>query len=389
MDRSPRSERPSVAPESSPISSSAESSRDVAQEDFLFHLYRGSELLQESRVLEAKEELEFAMTMQPLDPKGQDLLGAVYFRLGLYPRAIQIYEDLGARFPRDAAIKINLALAYLKTGQPQPARRVLEEIVHLYPDHKRAWGYLGLALQKLGAFEQAQVAFQRSGHELMAKRMTERHLLTLPPDPDAISPAEPPAALAGGAIVADIDTRDMRFVLDESESPAQGPWHPHEPGSAPVRRQPSGSPGQAATPSTQVDAHNRVGSAERPRSCSHASGMACRHERGLARERGAPGASHRRAGLRHPPRRHARLHGLAPGASDASANARRRHERSPRRRGQPILPHRRRRAHGPRPAAGPEALHHHADRRARILVRWVRRRWLVASSSPSDMKTGD
>ena len=44
-------------------------------------------------VLEAKEELEFALTMQPLDAKGQDLLGTVYFRLGLYPRAIQIYED--------------------------------------------------------------------------------------------------------------------------------------------------------------------------------------------------------------------------------------------------------------------------------------------------------
>ena len=72
----------------------AESTRETEQEDFLFHLYRGSELLQENRVLEAKEELEYALTMQPSDPKGQDLLGAVYFRLGLYPRAIQIYEAL-------------------------------------------------------------------------------------------------------------------------------------------------------------------------------------------------------------------------------------------------------------------------------------------------------
>ena len=80
-------------------SMAAESTRDVAQEDFLFHLYRGSELLQENRVLEAKEELEFALTMQPSDPKGQDLLGAVYFRLGLYPRAIQIYEIARARLP--------------------------------------------------------------------------------------------------------------------------------------------------------------------------------------------------------------------------------------------------------------------------------------------------
>src|SRR5579859_7003035 len=85
----------------------AESTRDVAHEDFLFHLYRGGELLQENRIVEAKEELEFALTMQPLDAKGQDLLAAVYFRLGLYPRAIQIYESLAAQFDRDVSVKTN------------------------------------------------------------------------------------------------------------------------------------------------------------------------------------------------------------------------------------------------------------------------------------------
>src|SRR5579863_3937310 len=89
-----------LIPSSTHTSLAAESTREVVQEDFLFHLYRGSELLQENRVLEAKEELEFALTMQPLDAKGQDLLGAVYFRLGLYPRAIQIYESLVGQFPR-------------------------------------------------------------------------------------------------------------------------------------------------------------------------------------------------------------------------------------------------------------------------------------------------
>jgi len=153
---------------------SSESTRDVAQEDFLFHLYRGSELLQENRVLEAKEELEFALTMQPSDPKGQDLLGAVYFRLGHYPRAIQIYEALEQGFPNDASIKVNLALSYLKTGQPEAARRTLQDATRLNPEHRRAWGYLGLALQKLGELEQAQVAFERGGHPMMARRVTER-----------------------------------------------------------------------------------------------------------------------------------------------------------------------------------------------------------------------
>src|SRR5689334_15831368 len=93
-----------------------------SNEDFLFHLYRGSELLQDNRVQEAKEELERALHLQPRDTKGQDLLAVVYFRLGLYPRAIQIYEQLRRRNTNDTALLLNLSLCYLKTGQPQLAR---------------------------------------------------------------------------------------------------------------------------------------------------------------------------------------------------------------------------------------------------------------------------
>jgi hypothetical protein len=207
--------------------SPSESTRDIVQEDFLFHLYRGSELLQENRVLEAKEELEYALTMQPLDAKGQDLLGAVYFRLGLYPRAIQIYENLERQFPRDTSIKNNLALAYLKTGQPELARRVLQDSVRLQPEHKRAWGYLGLALQKLGELEQAQHAFERGGHALMAKRITERRRQSLPAEL-----LEPPVEEEGVREMAEkafseLDAGGLRFALAEAEAPrpSDGPWH--------------------------------------------------------------------------------------------------------------------------------------------------------------------
>src|SRR5512143_1144 len=91
--------------------------RDVAGEAFLFHLYRGSELLQDNRVHDAKAELEQALRFQPSDPKGQDLLGIVYFRLGLYPRAIAIYERLVQSHPEAIEPRVNLALSYLKTGQ--------------------------------------------------------------------------------------------------------------------------------------------------------------------------------------------------------------------------------------------------------------------------------
>jgi Flp pilus assembly protein TadD len=217
-------ERHSVAPPS------AESSREVVHEDFLFHLYRGSELLQENRVLEAKEELEFALTVQPLDAKGQDLLGTVYFRLGLYPRAIQIYEALEPQFPRDTSIKINLALAYLKTGQAEPARRVLRDAVTFQPEHKRAWGYLGLALQKLGEFEQAQAAFERGGHTLMARRVVEKRRQSLVP-----AMVDPQHGLEAGvrevaeAAFSELDAGDLRFSLAPAQQPRPGDqWHPVE-----------------------------------------------------------------------------------------------------------------------------------------------------------------
>jgi len=160
-----------------------------ATEDFLFHLYRGSELLQDNRVHEAKEELEQALRLQPRDAKGQDLLAVVYFRLGLYPRAIEIYEELMRDFPRDAALAQNLALSYLKTGQPDKARTLLEHLVLTQPDHVRAWSYLGLVHERLGDYEKARTAFERGNQPGMARRMDE--LLATSTEPRSHSGVSP------------------------------------------------------------------------------------------------------------------------------------------------------------------------------------------------------
>lgn len=168
-------------------------SHEVAGEDFLFHLYRGSELLQDNRVHDAKAELEQALKFQPSDPKGQDLLGIVYFRLGLYPRAIAIYEQLVQSHPDAIEPRVNLALSYLKTGQAQAARFELERVVEQNPHHARAWGYLGLAFQRLGDYERASHAFAAGGHDVMARRLLDMAMqaagaaatASLAPDPTA------------------------------------------------------------------------------------------------------------------------------------------------------------------------------------------------------------
>jgi Flp pilus assembly protein TadD len=199
----------------------SDSVREVASEEFLFHLYRGAELLQDSRVHEAKEELEAALDLQPRDPKGQDLLAVVYFRLGLYPRAIQIYEQLQRDNPRDTALMINVALCYLKTGQTQAAREALDQLVQLMPDNKRAWGYLGLAYERLGDLEKAEHAFERAGHAQMAKRVAaQREQGATAAQPEADGPASmriENAAIRATAAVAfqELDSGELSFALAE------------------------------------------------------------------------------------------------------------------------------------------------------------------------------
>jgi hypothetical protein len=161
-------------------------------EDFLFHLYRGSELLLDNRVHEAKDELEQALRLQPRDAKGQDLLAVVYFRLGMYPRAIGIYEDLVRLFPDDLSLSQNLALCYLKTSQAEKARELLEKIVAAQPTHVRAWSYLGLAYEKLGDYEKAKDAFAHGEQPGMARRMDGMITSSFPPHSLASMP--PPMA---------------------------------------------------------------------------------------------------------------------------------------------------------------------------------------------------
>ena len=219
-------------------------SRDVAGEDFLFHLYRGSELLQDNRVHDAKAELEQALSLQPSDPKGQDLLGIVYFRLGLYPRAIAIYERLIQLHPEALEPRINLALSYLKTGQPAQARTELERVVELNPAHSRAWGYLGLAFQRLGDFERAGYAFSAGGHDGMARRLVELSMtaatsLSLRPAPPEPPPAQEEIRKVAGVAFQELDREVQAFRSDDPE---------RLPENAPLSRDALGPPPSARAP---------------------------------------------------------------------------------------------------------------------------------------------
>ncbi len=214
-------------------------SSNFESEDFLFHLYRGGELLQDNCVAEAREELERAFKLKPQDLEGQGLLGIVYFRLGMYPRAIEIYRDMVRLCPKEPTPGINLALCFLKTGQPHQARESLERVIATSRNHKRAWGYLGLAFQQLGDLAKAQAAFERAEQPHMARRM--QSLLEGPSSIRSKTPVPEHEALqeAAAAMVNRFDASDAEGADDgdlfSSAPPAllepgPLPWSTREPG---------------------------------------------------------------------------------------------------------------------------------------------------------------
>lgn len=231
----------SMQPVPLPLESDSPSS-DVAGEDFLYHLSRGSELLKENLVQEAKEALELALGLQPRDLRGQGLLGVVYFRLGLYPRAIDIYRQIVDAFPDEIKPKVNLALCYVKTGQHQAARELLEDVVQRDPDHHRAWAYLGLVFQFQRDYAKSSAAFERAEQRAMAERMRQLATRREPRAEEPIIATERwELRAAAQEAFGELETNTTPFHVDASRRGMAAPqfdkWQATEPGEAAVPRQ--------------------------------------------------------------------------------------------------------------------------------------------------------
>jgi hypothetical protein len=238
--QSPMSVRTSRLPAASKTSDSEAppSAGSFDGEDFLYHLYRGSELLQDNCVPQAKEELERALKLQPQDTEGQGLLGVVYFRLGLYPRAIEIYEQIIKERPQEISPRVNLGLCYLKTGQSHLARDVLQEVIQRVPDHVRAWGYLGLTFERLGELANAEAAFEKAGQPNLARRMQRLLAEQAQAQQEPVDPERAEVRLAAADAVQELDGREGGFSRAAGEGEADpsrsGRWRAVEPGDASV-----------------------------------------------------------------------------------------------------------------------------------------------------------
>ncbi|MBN2498852.1 MAG: tetratricopeptide repeat protein [Deltaproteobacteria bacterium] len=150
-----------------------EDSAAEIEDDFLFHLSQGGELLRNGRVVEAKEHLERATSLKPENARGQNLLAVVYFKLGLFQRAIELARGLVERYPEDATLRVNLAMVFFKAGQMEEAEQELRRALELAGDHENAHRYLGLVLVKQARHEEARQHFLKAGVRNLDRLLVE------------------------------------------------------------------------------------------------------------------------------------------------------------------------------------------------------------------------
>ena len=198
-------------------------------DEFLNLLYRGGELLAAGKVIEAKDFLERAYKLQPKNEKAQNLLGLAYFKLGLFDRAAELYEQLVRDNPVDPTLRVNLGLVYLKTNALQRAVREFEVAVDLSPEHQKAHNYLGLALAQAGEYGRAREHFLLAGSEAMAEKMARAIAGEGFSRPAPVQPAK-----ARGFS----ELEGSEVVREQGGEPVQEPPPPAPPASAPETRWP-------------------------------------------------------------------------------------------------------------------------------------------------------
>jgi tetratricopeptide (TPR) repeat protein len=114
-------------------------------EEFLFHLNSGSDLLTRGELAAASASLARARELRPRDPQVLGLHGQSLYKQGRYEEAAEAYARLVDESPVEAAARVNLGLASLKAKRHADAVRQLEVALDLNPEHKKAMGYPGLA----------------------------------------------------------------------------------------------------------------------------------------------------------------------------------------------------------------------------------------------------
>jgi len=171
-------------------------------EELLFHVNRGSELLVRGDADAARAAFERALELRPKDGKILGLLGQAYYKLSRFDDAVRAWQVLVDDNPVEPSARVNLGLASLKAKRHLDAVKQLEIALDLNPEHKKAMGYLGLALLESGNLTRAREWFKKAGSDQMVGRCDELIAGRGAAGPESAEPAAQAAQAAAHAAAA-------------------------------------------------------------------------------------------------------------------------------------------------------------------------------------------
>ncbi|MGF1568267.1 MAG: tetratricopeptide repeat protein [Nodosilinea sp.] len=79
-----------------------------------------------------------------------------------YGRALRCFEEAAVIAPLDSAVLLYQAVCLIHLGQPQKALAVTEVLVNGDPAHAQGWLFRGVALNRLGRFQEAYASYDRA-----------------------------------------------------------------------------------------------------------------------------------------------------------------------------------------------------------------------------------
>lgn len=125
-------------------------------------LLRAMGLLEAKKFTQAKLPLGKALELEPGEPKAIYLLSKVMIEEGELPEAIRSLKGLIERFPNDPDVHLLLLSAYRKDENYQKAFEYSLQLLTLFPDHPLVLFNVGLDLEILGRFQEAETHLRRA-----------------------------------------------------------------------------------------------------------------------------------------------------------------------------------------------------------------------------------
>ena len=97
-----------------------------------------------------------------MDPQEMELLGDRYFENGQFDKAIELYEKVIGKDPKDVDTYNDLGLSYYYTQKTELAIETLRKGTDVNPLFQRIWLSLGFVLSSTGNLEEAKSALKNA-----------------------------------------------------------------------------------------------------------------------------------------------------------------------------------------------------------------------------------